>query len=53
VVAIALVWTHRKNVGRLLDGTEPKVDLWGYFSHEIAAKLGLADDDQKENNTNG
>ena len=35
VVAIALVWTHRKNVGRLLDGTESKVDLWKYFSHEI------------------
>ena len=35
VVAIALVWTHRKNVGRLLDGTESQVDLWRYFSHEI------------------
>ena len=35
VVAIALVWTHRKNVGRLLDGTESKIDLWKYFSKEI------------------
>ena len=44
IVAIALAWTHRKNVGRLLDGTEPKVDMWGYFSRELAAKLGLSDD---------
>ena len=50
VVAIALVWTHRKNVGRLLDGTESKIDPWGYFSHEIAAKLGLTEDDKPENN---
>ena len=35
LVAIALVWTHRKNVGRLLDGTESKIDLWKYFSNEI------------------
>ena len=35
VVAIVLVWTHRKNVGRLLDGTESKIDLWKYFSKEI------------------
>lgn len=34
VVAIALVWTHRKNVGRLLDGTENKIDLRKYFVHE-------------------
>ena len=44
IVALALVWTHRKNVGRLLDGTEPKVDMWGYFSRELAAKLGLLED---------
>ena len=37
-VAIALVWTHRKNVGRLLDGTESKIDLWDYFSREINKK---------------
>ena len=35
LVAIALVWTHRKNVGRLLDGTENKLDLWKYFSIDI------------------
>ena len=35
VVAIVLVWTHRKNIGRLLDGTESKIDLWKYFSNEI------------------
>ncbi len=35
VVAIALVWTHRKNVGRLLDGTESKIDVWDYFSREL------------------
>ena len=52
-VAIALVWTHRKNVGRLLDGTEPKVDVWGFFSRELAATLGLEEDsnaDKKNNN---
>ena len=35
VVAIVLVWTHRKNVGRLLDGTENKLDVWRYFSVDI------------------
>ena len=46
-----LVLTHRKNVGRLLDGTESKIDMWGYFSREIAAKLGLSDEkvDKNEN----
>lgn len=47
VVAIILVWTHRKNVGRLLDGTESKINIWGYFSHEIAEKLGLSDDEKR------
>ena len=35
IVAIALLWTHRKNIGRLLDGEESKIDLWNYFSKEI------------------
>ena len=53
VVAIALVWTHRKNVGRLLDGSESKVDPWGFFSHEIASRLGLLDNSKKDENING
>lgn len=28
VVAILLVWTHRKNITRLMDGTESKIYLW-------------------------
>lgn len=28
VVAIMLVWTHRKNIKRLRDGTESKIYLW-------------------------
>lgn len=28
-VAIMLVWTHRKNIARLRDGTESKIYLWG------------------------
>jgi hypothetical protein len=28
VVAVLLVWTHRKNIGRLRDGTESKIYLW-------------------------
>ena len=36
VVALALVWTHRKNVGRLLDGTESKLNIWDYFSHGLS-----------------
>ena len=50
VVALALAWTHRKNVGRLLDGTEPKVDMWGFFSREIAARLGLLDEVKNDEN---
>ena len=48
VVAIALVWTHRKNVGRLLDGTESKMNMWDYFSREIAEKLGLSGEKRNE-----
>ncbi|MBR4849571.1 MAG: glycerol-3-phosphate 1-O-acyltransferase PlsY [Alistipes sp.] len=48
VVAIALVWTHRKNVGRLLDGTESKMNMWDYFSREIAEKLGLSEEKRNE-----
>jgi glycerol-3-phosphate acyltransferase PlsY len=29
VVAILLIWTHRKNICRLKDGTESKIYLWG------------------------
>ena len=29
VVAILLVWTHRKNISRLRGGTESKIYLWG------------------------
>ena len=54
IVAIALFLTHRKNVGRLLDGTEPKLDVWGYFSREIASKLELLEKEinaeRRENN---
>ena len=49
-VAIALIWTHRKNVGRLLDGTESKINLWGYFSSEVASKLGITEDKEKKGN---
>lgn len=28
VVAVLLVWTHRKNIGRLLDGSESKIYIW-------------------------
>ena len=57
VVAIALVLTHRKNVGRLLDGSESKIDVWKYFGvdlaakFDIAAKLGLAEQDKKDEKT--
>ena len=58
VVAIALVWTHRKNVGRLLDGTESRIDVWGYFSHEIVEKLKALSgeetaDNQHDKSNNG
>ena len=29
VVAILLVYTHRKNIGRLRNGTESQIFLWG------------------------
>ena len=28
VVAVLLIWTHRKNISRLKDGTESKIYLW-------------------------
>ena len=50
VVAVALVWTHRKNVGRLLDGTESKINMWEYFSRELAEKLRFLDEKDKKDN---
>lgn len=32
VVAIILVWTHRKNIGRIMNGTESKIRFWEYLS---------------------
>ena len=29
VVAVLLIWTHRKNISRLREGTESKIYLWG------------------------
>ena len=29
LVAVMLVWTHRKNISRLQDGTESQIFLWG------------------------
>ncbi|MBE6174711.1 MAG: glycerol-3-phosphate 1-O-acyltransferase PlsY [Rikenellaceae bacterium] len=43
VVAIALVWTHRKNIGRILDAAEPKVRVWEYL------KLDIIDKDKSAN----
>jgi glycerol-3-phosphate acyltransferase PlsY len=48
VVALALVWTHRKNVGRLLNGTESKLDVWRFFSVDLPEKLGLSENDKKQ-----
>ena len=28
VVAVLLIWTHRKNIRRLMDGTESKIFIW-------------------------
>ena len=47
-VAIALVWTHRKNIGRLLNGTESKMNIWGYFSSEMASKTNSTEDKDKK-----
>jgi glycerol-3-phosphate acyltransferase PlsY len=41
VVAVLLVVTHRKNIGRLREGTESKIYLWGG-----------PDDDTNKNNAN-
>ncbi len=46
VVAIALVWTHRKNIGRLLDGNENKINIWDYFGGDI---LKPKEDNENEN----
>jgi glycerol-3-phosphate acyltransferase PlsY len=29
LAGVMLVWTHRKNIGRLRDGTESQIYLWG------------------------
>ena len=37
VVAILLVYTHRKNIGRLMEGTESQIFLWG--DHDSSPKV--------------
>ena len=34
VVAVLLIWTHRKNITRLREGTESKIYLWGKPENE-------------------
>ena len=34
VVAVLLIWTHRKNITRLREGTESKIYLWGKQENE-------------------
>ena len=34
LVAVMLVWTHRKNIARLRDGTESQIHLWGHDNKE-------------------
>lgn len=46
VVALALVWTHRKNVGRLLDGTENSINVWDYFGAGLADKTANKEDNK-------
>ncbi|MBR2326696.1 MAG: glycerol-3-phosphate 1-O-acyltransferase PlsY [Alistipes sp.] len=48
-VAIILVWAHRKNIGRLLDNAEPKVNIWEFFGIDLPAKLGLTEENTTEN----
>jgi glycerol-3-phosphate acyltransferase PlsY len=48
VVAIILVWTHRKNIGRILDGVEPKARIWEYLAREISLNDGEKNADTNE-----
>ena len=36
IVAILLVWTHRKNIERLLNGTESKIHIWRRMTEDNA-----------------
>lgn len=49
VVAILLVWTHRKNIGRLLNGTESKVRIWHPLSRDEEADLNNNDNANNRN----
>lgn len=46
VVAILLVWTHRKNIRRLLDGTESKIFIWQ--KSDVSGECGCNDEQKKE-----
>jgi glycerol-3-phosphate acyltransferase PlsY len=47
IVAILLIWTHRKNIGRLRDGTESKIYLWLKPSDEEDKKDAPANQNSK------
>lgn len=38
VVAVLLVWTHRKNIGRLLNGTESRIFIWKHRPRSTQAE---------------
>ncbi|MBO5832819.1 MAG: glycerol-3-phosphate 1-O-acyltransferase PlsY [Alistipes sp.] len=47
VVAVLLVVTHRKNIGRLREGTESKIYLWGGPEEESGETQKTANNDNK------
>lgn len=51
VVAILLVYTHRKNIGRLRDGGESQIFLWGGPNKNAEDKDDLGFGEKSENNT--
>ena len=47
LVAILLVWTHRKNISRLREGTESKIYLWGDPNEENKETKETPDNETK------
>lgn len=47
VVAVLLIYTHRKNIGRLREGTESQIFLWGGPEKEDEAKDDFGFGDKK------
>ena len=50
VVALTLVWTHRKNIGRLMNGSESQIRIWRHLQSDTSHKTDEPSKQEINNN---